>query len=185
MRKLNLNRASKQDILNASLCELDISFETSAYAHAIDKLYSELNQKKLLVRPRVWLSDEWFCPESISGIAIPFSLAHSKLISLEKSFLGSIEGETSDHFMKLMRHECGHVMDNAYFLKDDALRVSEFGNHNDKYPSNYSPKIFSKNYVYHLEEHYAQAHPEEDFAETFDLILSRFGVMFFDDPIEA
>lgn len=167
MRKLELGRASTNDILNASIWELDISFHKSAYASCLEKLQQELTSKKLLVRPRIYLSDEWFCPDHISSIAIPFTLSHPKLISLERNYLGSVEGESFDHFMKLLRHECGHVMDNAYFLREEVSRIEVFGDHSLRYPSSYIPKVFSRNYVYHLEEHYAQAHPEEDFAETF------------------
>ncbi len=167
MTLLNLDRACRSDILNCELAQLGISFETSSYAHCLDKLNSELSSRGLLVRPKVWASDEWFCPDGISGIAIPFTLFHQKLIELEKQYLGVVEGESLDWFMKLMRHECGHVMDNAYFLKDCPDRKSTFGDHDMKYPSNYLPRKFSRNFVYHLEDNYAQAHPEEDFAETF------------------
>ncbi|EPZ51768.1 PF10005 domain protein [Bacteriovorax sp. BAL6_X] len=172
MIKLNLEYASREDILNAQLWELDICFEKSKFAHCLDQLVHELDAKKLLVRPKVWLSDEWFCPEAISGIAIPFSLMHPKLIELEKEFTGLCEGEDHDWFMKLMRHECGHVMDNAYFLKDEKKRKNIFGDHDRSYPSSYGPRKFSKKYVYHLEDNYAQAHPEEDFAETFSVWLT-------------
>lgn len=167
MKKLNLENASQREILSAQLWELDISFDKSQFSGCLDQLNQELENKKLLVRPKVWLSDDWFCPDFISGIAIPFTLMHPKLIELEKNHIGHIEGESRDWFMKLMRHECGHVMDNAYFLKEHSRRKTVFGDHDIRYPSSYIPRVFSKNYVYHLEDHYAQAHPEEDFAETF------------------
>ncbi|WP_419168171.1 putative zinc-binding metallopeptidase [Halobacteriovorax sp.] len=167
MKKLNLENSNQRDILGAQLWELDISFDKSIFSNCLDQLNQELENKNLLVRPKVWLSDDWFCPDSISGIAIPFTLMHPRLIALERQYIGHVEGETHDWFMKLMRHECGHVMDNAYFLKDEQRRKSIFGDHDKRYPNSYTPKVFSKNYVYHLEDHYAQAHPEEDFAETF------------------
>ncbi|MFG1499748.1 putative zinc-binding metallopeptidase [Halobacteriovorax sp. XZX-3] len=172
MIKLNLDLACREDILNAQLWELDICFEKSKFAPCLDQLTGELSAKKLLVKPKVWLSDEWFCPDSISGIAVPFTLMHPKLIEIEKEFTGACEGETHDWFMKLLRHECGHVMDNAYFLKDDKQRKSIFGDHEIAYPTFYEPKKFSKKFVYHLEDNYAQAHPEEDFAETFSVWLT-------------
>ena len=167
MKKLNLENAGQKEILDAQLWELGISFEDSKFSGCLHQLNLELESKKLMVRPKVWLSDDWFCPDMISGIAIPFTLMHPKLIALEKKYIGFVEGESHDWFMKLMRHECGHVMDNAYFLKEEEGRVSTFGDHETRYPSSYRPKVFSKNFVYHLEDHYAQAHPEEDFAETF------------------
>ena len=36
----------------------------------------ELAGRGLDFRPHFWLSDEWFCPDGVPGIAIPFYLAH-------------------------------------------------------------------------------------------------------------
>jgi hypothetical protein len=40
-----------------------------------------------------------------------------------------------------------------------------------RYPSRYSPRPGSRNYVLHLGHWYAQSHPTEDFAETFAVWL--------------
>ena len=39
----------------------------------------ELEAKGLHFRPHFWLSDEWFSPDGVPGIAIPFYLAHPRL----------------------------------------------------------------------------------------------------------
>ena len=44
----------------------------------------ELRQRGLRFRPHFWLSDEWFCPDGVPGIAIPFYLAHPRLARLEQ-----------------------------------------------------------------------------------------------------
>ena len=42
-----------------------------------------------------------------------------------------------------------------------------FGKSSQPYPDEYQPKPYSKSFVRHLENWYAQSHPDEDFAETF------------------
>src|SRR5256885_13081212 len=39
-------------------------------------------------------------------------------------------------------------------------------------PNTYRPRPFSRSYVMHLEDWYAQSHPDEDFAETFAVWLT-------------
>lgn len=169
---INLNNLTDNELLRIRVCDLPISFEDSDYSHLLDKLYLELDKKKILFRPKVWLSDDWFCPDGVTGFAIPFFLMHPRLIELERSMMGNVEGEGHDWFMKLLRHECGHAIDNAYFLRECEQRSEIFGDYNVEYPESYIPKKYSKKYVIHLEDGYAQAHPEEDWAETFALWLT-------------
>ncbi len=42
-----------------------------------------------------------------------------------------------------------------------------FGKSSQPYPEDYQPKPYSKSFVRHLDNWYAQSHPDEDFAETF------------------
>ena len=39
-------------------------------------------------------------------------------------------------------------------------------------PETYSPRPYSRSFVQHLPNWYAQAHPDEDFAETFAVWLA-------------
>lgn len=50
-------------------------------------------------------------------------------------------------------------------------RQSLFGLSSQPYPKDYAPKPYSKLFVRHLDNNYAQAHPDEDWAETFALWL--------------
>jgi len=47
-----------------------------------------------------------------------------------------------------------------------------FGKFNKEYPDTYRFRPYSKNFVRHLEDYYAQYHPDEDFAETFAVWLT-------------
>jgi hypothetical protein len=69
--------------------------------------------------------------------------------------------------MKILRHEAGHAIDNAYKLRTRRRRQQLFGPSYMQYPKYYTPKPYSKSFVLHLDSWYAQSHPDEDFAETF------------------
>ncbi len=130
------------------------------------KFSRELPAKKISFLPHYWISTEWFCADGISGIAIPYYLFHPKLLELEKKN-GAPEGTSSKEFLKLLRHEMGHVIDNAYRLRRNKQRQKIFGHSSTPYPVEYSFAPNSKDFVRHLDPYYSQAHPAEDWAETF------------------
>ncbi len=99
-------------------------------------------------------------------------MAHKRLAKIQEQNLYDVEGGTPTSFMKLLRHECGHAIDNAYRLRRKRLRQKVFGKSTVKYDDFYVPKPFSKKYVVHLDAWYSQSHPDEDFAETFAVWLS-------------
>ena len=74
--------------------------------------------------------------------------------------------------MKILRHEAGHAIDNAYRLRTRRRRQQIFGPSYMQYPKHYQPKPYSKSFVLHLDSWYAQSHPDEDFAETFAVWLN-------------
>jgi len=74
--------------------------------------------------------------------------------------------------MKILRHEAGHAIDNAYKLRQRRRRQQLFGPSYMQYPDYYTPKPYSKSFVLHLDSWYAQSHPDEDFAETFAVWLA-------------
>ena len=45
-----------------------------------------------MFRPHYWLSDEWFTPDGVPGVAIPFYLAHPRLAKLELAQMLEVEG---------------------------------------------------------------------------------------------
>ena len=138
----------------------------------VRRLYRELEHKGLPFRPHAWLSDEWFTPDGVPGIAVPFYLAHPRLMRLERKMMLEVEGGTEAWCMRILRHEAGHAIDNAYRLHFKPGWRSVFGNFSQKYPDRYQPRPYSKAYVQHLDMWYAQAHPAEDFAETFAVWLT-------------
>ena len=82
-----------------------------------------------------------------------------------------VEGGAEEDCMRLLRHEAGHVISTAFRLHRRRPWREVFGPVGKKYPTYYQPRPFSRDYVLHLPWWYAQAHPAEDFAETFAVWL--------------
>src|ERR1051325_307282 len=156
-----------EQLLDARFCDLPLRIEGTPLESRIARLYGEFAAHELAFRPHVWLSEEWFTPDGVSGFAIPFYLAHPRLGKLEQKQMLEVEGGTEKDCLRIMRHEAGHAIDNAYNLHRKKRYRELFGSFNRPYPDWYRPKPNSRDYVLHLPAWYAQAHPAEDFAETF------------------
>lgn len=164
---------SDQELLNWRLSELNLSLAHSNLQTYIDQLYKELENKNLSLKPKIYLGDEWFSPEGMVAISIPFYLAHPRLTALEKQIMLEAEGETPDYFMKLLRHEAGHCFDHAFKFSKRPKWRKLFGSPDQEYaPETYRPKPYSRSFVQNLNNWYAQSHPDEDFAESFAVWLN-------------
>ena len=141
-------------------------------ANRVARLREELEARGLCFPLHCYLSDEWFTPDGATAIAIPFYLAHPRLAKLEDAQMFEVEGGEYEWCMRILRHEAGHAIDNAFQLRRRPLRRRVFGLPSKPYPDFYTPKPYSKRYVLHLDAWYAQSHPDEDFAETFAVWLT-------------
>ncbi len=164
---------SDERLLETRMCDLGLRIEGTALEGRVKALYADLESRGLRFRPHVWLSDEWFCPDGVPGIAIPFYLADPRLMRLERAQMLDVEGGTPEWCLQILRHEAGHAIENAYALRRRPGRVQAFGKTSEPYPDHYTPRPYSKRFVVHLDAWYAQAHPDEDFAETFAVWLDR------------
>jgi hypothetical protein len=153
------------------ICDLGLRIEGTPLERRIRRLYEELQLRKIRFRPHFWLSEEWFSPDGVPGVGIPFYLAHPRLTRLERKQVLEVEGGTKDLCMRILRHEAGHAVDTAYRLHRRRKWREMFGKYSEPYPEYYNPKPYSKSYVLHLDQWYAQSHPAEDFAETFAVWL--------------
>jgi hypothetical protein len=162
-----------EQLLERRISSLGLSLEGTALDPLINQLYDELAGKSLAFRPPCHIGDEWFVPIGIPAIFIPFFLVHDRLRALERTMMLEVEGETPEWFMKLMRHEAAHAYSYAYQLQRKKKWQKLFGKtSSETTPTTYRPRPFSRSYVVHLEDWYAQAHPDEDFAETFAIWLT-------------
>ena len=153
------------------LSSLRLNLRDSLVWPQVERLYAELQRRGLRFRPHCWLSSEWFSPDGVPGIAIPFFVAHPRLRRLERQMMGEVEGGTSKWRARILRHEAGHAIDTAYGLRRRADWREHFGYASDPYPQDYVVRPASRRYVQHLDYWYAQSHPTEDFAETFAVWL--------------
>jgi hypothetical protein len=159
-------------LLDMRIRDLGLTIAGTWLEERVHRLYAELQAKDLRIRPHCWLSEEWFSPDGVPGIAIPFFLAHPRLKRLERKFILDVEGGTPAKCMRLLRHEAGHAIDHAFQLHRRRSWRRIFGLSSQPYPEYYRPKPASRRYVVHLDNWYAQAHPDEDFAETFAIWLT-------------
>lgn len=160
-----------EQLLSLRFCDLKLKLERSPVAARVRRLYRELDKRQITFRPHVWLSEEWFSPDGVPGIAVPFYLAHPRLERLERRMMRNVEGGSAESAMRILRHEAGHAIDTAYRLRRRKRWREVFGPASLPYPDTYRARPGSRRYVQHLGEWYAQAHPCEDFAETFAVWL--------------
>ena len=160
-----------EKLLELPMQALGVSIDGAEIEQRITQISIELDVRELRFRPHYWLSDEWFTPDGVPGIAIPFYLSHSRLAKLELSQMLEVEGGDPDSCLGILRHEVGHAIDNAYQIRRRPRRRRIFGSPTTPYPEYYTPKPYSKSFVQHLDHWYAQSHPDEDFAETFAVWL--------------
>jgi Putative zinc-binding metallo-peptidase len=164
-------KLSDEELLDVRFCDLGLSLEGSPLAPLVARLYDDLDGRGIQFRPHCWLGEEWFTPDGVPGFAVPFYLAHPRLKRLERRMLGEVEGGNRNWMLRILRHEAGHAIDNAYRLRRRRVWRETFGPASLPYPDSYRPRPASRRYVQHLGSWYAQSHPTEDFAETFAVWL--------------
>ena len=164
-----------EELLDVRMSDLGLQIKGTALEERIARLYDELAHRRIRLRPHCWLSDEWFAPDGVPGIALPFYLAHPRLKELERRQMLAVEGGTRDECLRILRHEAGHTIESAYRLNRRSEWRRLFGRASTKYPTYYHIHPASKDFVLHLGSWYAQSHPSEDFAETFAVWLKPDG----------
>jgi hypothetical protein len=139
----------------------------------IDEVNKELEQNRIIFRPRYYVSNEWGCPNKVPIIAVPYSFCYPVFTTFEED--GIVVNR--DLVLKIVRHEVGHAINYAYkfYKRSDWERI--FGKFNKPYKFKEAAKRidpFSKDFVSNLPDFdycHAQIHPDEDFAETFAVWL--------------
>src|SRR5262245_37154837 len=82
-----------EHLLDLRLCQLGVTIEGSPLEARIAEIQAELTTRGLLgFHPYYWLSAEWFSPDGVPGVAIPFYLAHPRLEKLERTQMLEVEG---------------------------------------------------------------------------------------------
>ncbi len=152
--------------------DLGLRIKGTWLEECVNGLYRELEAKGLGFHPQCFLSDEWLTPDNEPVVGIPFYLAHPRLMELERRVMHEVEGGDPVSCMKLLRHETGHAINYAYRFHTRKRWKQLFGHFSEEYPDRYKYHPYSKSFVIHLDDGYAQYHPDEDFAETFAVWLA-------------
>lgn len=168
-----LDRLDDAALLAMRICDLPIKLE-GVLAWRVGRLHRELKTRGIVALPHTWLSEEFFTPDGVLGFAIPFYLAHPRLMRLERAQMLEVEGAGEAECRRIFRHEAGHCLDEAYTLYRRDRYRELFGDAHQEYPTSYKPKPESRDYVINLAGWYAQGHPVEDFAETFAVWLNPY-----------
>jgi hypothetical protein len=162
---------SDEQLLSLRFCDLKLKIERSPVAKRVRRLYRELDKRQIGFRPHVWLSEEWFSPDGVPWNRSSFlpraSAARAARAPHDAQRRRRQRGKRHAH----LRHEAGHAIDTAYRLRRRKRWREIFGPASLPYPDTYRARPGSRRYVQHLGEWYAQAHPCEDFAETFAVWL--------------
>jgi hypothetical protein len=165
-----MDEISYQKFLTTRICDLDLDPDGSL-GDCFKRLKRELKAHQILLWPDFYFGNEWGCVNKKISISIPFYHATPELRELE----GDIP--KNEVLVKTLRHETGHALNYAYKLYQGKGWKEIFGDFDKKYRDGYLYKVnpWSKSYVRHLhylgDPHYAQKHPDEDWAETFAIWL--------------
>src|SRR5262245_16067937 len=170
--RVDLSDVSDETLLATRLCDLPIKLEGTLMERRVKRLHRELETRNIFALPHAWLSEEFFNPDEVLGFAIPFYLAHRRLMRLERNQMLEVEGAGEAECRRIFRHEAGHAIDDAYELhrRDGYHRL--FGDARTPYPESYKPIPQGRAEGINPANWDAQAHPVEDFAETFAIWLN-------------
>jgi hypothetical protein len=161
-----------QKLLSTRICDLQLEPQ-EVLADCMTQVQRELRAKGINFVPEYYLGDDdfWTADRAIS-INVPWYLANPVLWGLVNDHLFEY---TREEVLMYLRHESGHAVNYAYELWKRKDWVQTFGEFRRPYRDVYNANPWSHDYVRHLHRagmyHYAQKHPDEDFAESFAVWL--------------
>ena len=115
---------SDEQLLDLRLCDLKLRIAGTELSKCVRQLNRELRIQGLVFRPHFWLSDDWYCPDGVPGIAVPFYMGHPRLAKLELNQMLEVEGGTPKGCLRILRHETGHAIENAFRLRRRRTRIT-------------------------------------------------------------
>lgn len=167
---------AKFERLLTPICDLALEVKGSLLQRHISRLTRELRREGLSLRPHYYLTDCYGCIVGGANIGLAFYDADPLLREIRLEVKGIIHSDQD--MMAMLRHELGHAFCYSHCLHEVEEFRRVFGVRGDffkSYPSGdrYRTNPWSRNYVNINGDHYAQKHPDEDFAETVATYLDR------------
>lgn len=175
---LSLPPGEIQRTLDTPIAALPLTLEQGQIADVLARLKAEVNARGLTFWPNFYLGDDDFwTTDRATSVNVPWYLGSpATWILVNDRRLKLAE----DDVLRILRHEYAHALLYAY----EGWRLTEwrqaFGEFDTAYRDAYDPDpMQAGNFVTHLGRpgpgqlaHYAQKHPDEDWAETFAVWLA-------------
>lgn len=160
------------ELLTTPLNRLGVSLKNGLLGSCLKRFREELDVKGLILKPHCYLGTGYGCVEGTANISLGFWDCDEDLRVLNREGRDFIYDEND--LMWLLRHEMGHAFCYSYKLYRDKEFRRLFdvrGHFFHTYPDNdrYQVWPWSRNFVNPMGDHYAQKHPDDDFAETFSV----------------
>lgn len=172
--------AETRALMQRPIRSLDLRIE-GQLAACIAEVESEYGAHGITWRPQWYLGESdlvdgaFWTTDRANSINIPWYLANDQLWTAVNDVRVRY---TRDDVMRVLRHESAHAINYAFELWRRSDWRGVFGDFEQPYRDDYSPDPDSTDYVRYLHDagptqnsHYAQKHPDEDWAETLAVWL--------------
>ena len=169
----------KTELLHTPINAVPMPLEDSLLGECIDKVMELVRGFGVTLNPTFYLSDAYGCVEGTTSIGLGFWDADRHLREIRRDAKEQMRDEAD--LVLLLKHEIGHAFCYAYKLyrlKEFRLQFAVEGNFFRSYPDDnkYQPNPWSRDFVNPDGDHYAQKHPDDDFAETFATYIDPEGL---------
>ncbi len=167
---------AKLELLLTPIRDLDLDLRRSRVEPQVRRLRAELRREGITLRPHFYFSDYYGCVERQANIGLAFYDATALLQDVRHEATGVLH--TDQDIRSILRHEFGHAFCYSYGLwrQEEFRRVFRVrGDFFKSYPRSerFRANPWSREFVNLNGDHYAQKHPDEDFAETVAAYLDR------------
>jgi hypothetical protein len=176
-RKILFDTAtSKTELLSTPVCELGLRLPGSLLRSCIDRALDDVRNAGVIIDPFFYLSDGYGCVQGTANVGLGFWDANDLLREVHHDVRGYTRDEMD--LVLLLKHEIGH----AFCYSHKLFQLPEFrdvfsikGNFFATYPDHERHRVdpYSLDHVNPVNDHYAQKHPDDDFAETFATFADR------------
>ena len=167
----------KLEILTTPINRLGYTIEGTFLEEAIRVVRGDMKRVGITkLQPLVYLSNGYGCIEGLPNISVSFTDCNDLIGELNEEFRHF--RYTPDELIDTLRHEAGHAFCYAYklFRTPEFRRIFKVKGHffrtypaTNQYVRRVNP--WSKEFVNPSGDYYAQKHPDDDFAETFMVLL--------------
>lgn len=178
-RKLLYDDATlKTELLATPVSELPLRLPGTRLQRCIDEALKDARGFGIALKPHFYFSDGYGCVQGTANVGLGFWDADELLRQIHRDRRGYTRDEMD--LVLLLKHEIGHAFCYAhklYQLRDFRKVFGIRGSFFNTYPDHdlYAYEPFSADHVNPDFDHYAQKHPDDDFAETFATFLDPAG----------